>query len=503
MKKLLPFLGALLICSSLTGQITVTQADLGQAGDSIVMGYDQPTNAMSVGGTGAQNWVFNFAVNDINTMKFEYVSNTVSGAYFPNSNMAIERQTDTLFFKSSASALVLDGISGDAFGLGASIVANFNPDATQLFFPSTYLDSFMDTAVFDTIVSCDAFGQGSLCDSAYLQRRVVLSSLIDAYGTLQTPGGTYTTIRQYLREDDYDSVAVLNIIFGNPVWTTVIDSVSTAHNYRWFASGEEWPVLSVRADAAGGNITTAEFKIDDNLLGYIISTSEPECNGACEGSAHISGLGGVPPYSYQWPASAGNQNTATATNLCAGTHTVTISDANSQTVELPVTINEPTALQITGAVQGVSIGGDGAIDITVSGGTGPGTYSYNWIGPDGFTATTADITGIDEGDYTVTVTDNHDCDTNRTFTVALTGIASVQEPAFKMYPNPANNNLHIVSAGAIEKVQITDLLGNKVGAYLVKGTSLDIATSEMSSGIYMVEVHSSEGTYLRKLTIQH
>lgn len=503
MDKLFLSLSVSFLCSAAMGQITITQADLGQAGDSIVVGYDEPAAGMSVGGTGLQSWNYSFAVNDINTLKFEFVANTASGAYFPNANMAIERQTDTMFFKSSSGAFVLDGITGDAFGLGASLVADFDPDATQLLFPSTYLDAFTDTAVFDTTVSCAAFGQGSLCDSARLRRMVILTSVINAYGTLQTSGGTYTTIRQYLREENHDSVAVLNVIFGNPVWSTVVDSVGIAHNYRWFANGEKWPVLTARADAAGGDIVYAEFKVDDNLLGYITGQQDPACFDGCDGSATVSGLGGVPPYSYQWPASAGSQTTASATGLCAGTHVVTITDNNAQSVEVTVEIDEPEALVIAGAVQGVSMGNDGAIDITVSGGTGVGTYTYGWTGPNGFTASTADISGIEEGDYTVTVTDNNDCDTNRMFTVALTGIGSIATTGFNMYPNPANNSVRIAAEGSINNIAITDLLGNKVGSYLPGSPSIDIMTRELNSGIYMVEVQTDKGTYLRKLTVQH
>ncbi|MGQ9846883.1 MAG: T9SS type B sorting domain-containing protein [Bacteroidales bacterium] len=46
----------------------------------------------------------------------------------------------------------------------------------------------------------------------------------------------------------------------------------------------------------------------------------------------------------------------------------------------------------------------GSIDITVSGdGTAP--YSYNWVGPNGFTSTNEDLTNLSAGWYKVTVTD--------------------------------------------------------------------------------------------------
>lgn len=53
---------------------------------------------------------------------------------------------------------------------------------------------------------------------------------------------------------------------------------------------------------------------------------------------------------------------------------------------------------------GLSTAPIGRIDLTVSGGSG--NYKYMWTGPNGFTATVEDPTGLAIGDYTVTVTDN-------------------------------------------------------------------------------------------------
>jgi hypothetical protein len=52
-------------------------------------------------------------------------------------------------------------------------------------------------------------------------------------------------------------------------------------------------------------------------------------------------------------------------------------------------------------------GNDGSIDITVAGGSG--NYLYNWTGPNGFSATTEDITGLKAGVYSCTVRDLNGC----------------------------------------------------------------------------------------------
>lgn len=495
---------SILLSSTLIAQITIDQGDIGQAGDSITVAYETLTGSTPVGAASStsQIWNFTFSVDDINTLKFEFLSNTSSGSYFSNSNLAIERQADTLFFGSSTSAFTLDGVTGDGFGLGASVRADFNPDATVLTFPSTYGTSFVDTAVFDTIVSCAAFGQGSLCDSARLRRQLISTSVFDAYGELHTSGGSYdNTIRQYLREDNQDRVWVKLPFIG---WQTTpfYSADSTEYNYLWYAEDEKWPVLSAVADGLEGDIISVEFQVD-NLLGYVAGVNDPACFSDCNGSATIQGIGAEPPYSYVWPASAASQTTATANNLCAGVYTVTISDMNSDTYELEVTVTEPSELLVNGSVQGVSMGGDGAIDITASGGSGTGTYTYSWTGPDGFTATSSDISGLEEGDYEVVVTDANGCETTMTFMVSLTSIGSVEEAGFKMYPNPANDNLRITANENIHVIRISDLLGNMVSSQRANAATVDLTLGDLSSGIYMVEVQTGKGTYLRKLTVRH
>ena len=60
---------------------------------------------------------------------------------------------------------------------------------------------------------------------------------------------------------------------------------------------------------------------------------------------------------------------------------------------------------------------DGTIDLTVSNGTPP--YTYAWTGPNGFTATTEDLTGLAGGVYVVVVTDSSDPECTETLTVYI------------------------------------------------------------------------------------
>lgn len=80
-------------------------------------------------------------------------------------------------------------------------------------------------------------------------------------------------------------------------------------------------------------------------------------------------------------------------------------------------VSEVNEILILGEVTNVTtIGGsDGAIDISVSGGDEP--YTITWTGPNGFTHTGEDLTGLEEGIYTVTVVDSSNMEVTRDFFV--------------------------------------------------------------------------------------
>ena len=106
-KSLLPIL-SIFLSLPLVAQITITQADYGQAGDSLIVGNDNnPPAGLSVGGNGSQTWDFtSLSLSNINTLNFVNPANTASGSSFPNADLAIERAADTLFFQSSVSSFL-------------------------------------------------------------------------------------------------------------------------------------------------------------------------------------------------------------------------------------------------------------------------------------------------------------------------------------------------------------------------------------------------------------
>lgn len=161
---------------------------------------------------------------------------------------------------------------------------------------------------------------------------------------------------------------------------------------------------SDRADIAIDEVTVdVGPACEPPLLSF--SSSDADCFGEASGSASVVATGGTPPYTYNW--SNGGTN-ATITNVSAGTYEVSVTDAVDCIATGSVSVGQPAPIGLDFSVIGESTPGanDGAIDLTVSGGTAP--YSYSWSTG----ATSQDIQNLTAGVYSVTVTDNNGCTTS-------------------------------------------------------------------------------------------
>ena len=130
--------------------------------------------------------------------------------------------------------------------------------------------------------------------------------------------------------------------------------------------------------------------------------NDVSCFAQKDGNIDLSVSGGIPDYTYQWNIGAITED---LTGMSAGTYTVTVTDVNNCTATLSVTVNEPPLLTVTVASTDETASGenDGTAQTTVEGGTPP--YSYLWSNGE----TTASVTGLAPGDYSVTVTDANNC----------------------------------------------------------------------------------------------
>ncbi|MCH2258833.1 MAG: proprotein convertase P-domain-containing protein, partial [Alteromonas sp.] len=160
---------------------------------------------------------------------------------------------------------------------------------------------------------------------------------------------------------------------------------------------------------ANGCTVTADYTPTQPLVlgGTITAQTNVSCNGANDGEITVTGIDGSVAYAYN--IGFGPQASGNFTGLAANNYNAVVTDANNCTFNIPFTITEPAVLTVNGVGTNVDCNGDadGVIDLTVTGGTT--NYIFAWTGPNGFTAATEDLSGLDGGTYDVTVTDANNC----------------------------------------------------------------------------------------------
>lgn len=213
---------------------------------------------------------------------------------------------------------------------------------------------------------------------------------------------------------------------GNNGTATVAASGGTPfYSYQWAPAGGNGATATglsagsytVNVTDSKGCITTAVAVITQPTLALSATSSATgaSCFGGSNGTATITPVGGTPGYGYQWSPSGGTSQTASG--LTQGNYVVTVNDANGCVTNVAVVISQGTP--ITGSMVTIdpSCGlNNGSIISQVSGGTSP--YTYTWSPG---SVTTANLSGVGPGTYTLLVADAYNC--TQTFTASLTNIA--------------------------------------------------------------------------------
>lgn len=150
----------------------------------------------------------------------------------------------------------------------------------------------------------------------------------------------------------------------------------------------------------------------------------PTCNQTNDGELTVTPYFGTAPYTYSWSHN-GLLNDSTASDLGAGTYTVTVTDANLDTDEVTYELVEPDPITFNPIITNVnacSYSEDGAIDLNMAGGTGSFTYQWQATnGGNGVVFNVDDQSGLSVGTYNVSVTDANSCAADTT--ILLTGPA--------------------------------------------------------------------------------
>lgn len=157
--------------------------------------------------------------------------------------------------------------------------------------------------------------------------------------------------------------------------------------------------------------------------------SDTRCHDTDDGSAEVVILDGTAPYTYAWD---NGEDTATATMLTGGAHTVTVTDGNNTTAEGAVIIGNPDPIESNPTVTNVNCFGESTGSIVTGLSGGDGMYICSWVN---ILVSDCDLVDLPAGTYELEVSDGMDC--VETFTYTITEPTQLNSSATGMDPTSA------------------------------------------------------------------
>jgi hypothetical protein len=207
-------------------------------------------------------------------------------------------------------------------------------------------------------------------------------------------------------------------------------------------------------------------------LALSATTDSVSCYGGSTGNINLTVTGGTAAYTYNWGSGI---TTEDRTNVVSGSYSVTVTDANSCSGSLSVSVGQPDSIRLDTTVIDVSCNGEsnGQIAVFASGGTG--TFSYNWTGV--FSSSNI-VSSLGAGMYSVTVTDQKSCTKSASFTIA--------EPT-AITGSITNNN---VTCFGLTDGSVTSSVSGGTGTlgYLWNTGATTTSLTNLGKGIYTLTV---------------
>ena len=269
---------------------------------------------------------------------------------------------------------------------------------------------------------------------------------------------------------------------------------SGSYGYSWDNGASTQDLANI----AGGTyiITVTDANGCQNTESFIILNNVSNCSSFCfltvqaittdencgngTGTIDVTISQATQPYVFTWSNGA---TTEDLSNLNAGVYTITVTDANQCVETLDITVGNNTgSLAISSnQLSNENCGNaDGAINITVSGGTLP--YTFSWDNG----AVTEDISNLAAGDYIITITDGNGCTFNENYTI-------VNNTGSLAATTSIINEICGNSAGAIN-LTVTGNAGNLT--YLWSNGAVTEDLTGLAAGLYSCTITDANGCIL-------
>ncbi|MFT4759250.1 MAG: gliding motility-associated-like protein [Paraglaciecola sp.] len=200
-----------------------------------------------------------------------------------------------------------------------------------------------------------------------------------------------------------NGIAIVTAMGGTP-------DMAGAYTYDWvlgqntadlsnLAAGT-YPVL---VEDANGCVQIDSVQITQpEEMSLMMTPVDVNCNTGTDGEVMAEAMGGDGNYTYEWSNLSVTQNIS---SLTADNYCVTVTDGNGCSVTNCMDVNEPAAIVLSTATTtaGCNGGTDGTINLTIEGGSGMISVSWD-IG-----SNDEDLDQLPAGTYVATVEDENNC----------------------------------------------------------------------------------------------
>ncbi|MBI5217897.1 MAG: T9SS type A sorting domain-containing protein [Bacteroidia bacterium] len=312
---------------------------------------------------------------------------------------------------------------------------------------------------------------------------------------IEEPGAIVTTASGFTLLCYGDTLGIISATASGGTGTLSYSWSSGDNTSSVSNVGAGWYFITV-TDGNACTVTDSAEVTQPGAISVTASATDISCYGLDDGIASVSATGGTGNLSYSW------SNGGLAPNifsLAPGMYYLTITDDNACLKLDSVLISEPELLVVTDTVTNASssTSADGAINLTVTGGTLP--YDFIWSN----SSTTEDITGLIVGDYWYVVSDANGCHTTDTIYVDFNNIIGdiTTVSVIKIYPNPTRGVLFIENVENTS-IEISDILG-RVIYRLDKALYFNcIDLGKFSKSNYFIKITKVDKFIIKKITLE-
>lgn len=280
MKRIITFVASfLIICAAASAQITVTNAAWPKAGDTMKIAYDYSPSYLLVPAQATNgNWDFsNLKKDTVENIIFYAASSGSNFASFPNAELYTNAgNMGEAYYNVTNSVFEALGIVGDLGGFGFPLVAKIVPAQVERRNPMKYFDINNSTFSFGAAFSADLLPDSLFSglpfqpDSVRFGQSTDRQDVVDSWGKLKIPGGTYDVLRE-----KRTSISTLKLEIKLPIigWFDVSSSfgggvgADTSVTYQYISNVAAEPIMVLNCNSLGDTIQSIDFKSNQKGVG--------------------------------------------------------------------------------------------------------------------------------------------------------------------------------------------------------------------------------------------